>query len=77
MASIITGKQKISFYQNMIPGVNIIVHNLGLSDPLSFNMKAMQSDGNIINISNFQNCTSNSFEFKSAIGISNVHFTIS
>ncbi len=67
---------KVTITQDIIVGVNTIVHNLNLIEPKSFNIIVIDDTNNKIDISNYQNFTSNSFEFTSAITKPNCVFTI-
>ncbi len=67
---------KVTITQDIIVGVNTIVHNLNLIEPKSFNIIVIDDTNNKIDISNYQNFTSNSFEFTSAITKPNCVLTI-
>jgi hypothetical protein len=67
---------KVTIVQDIIVGVNTIVHNLNLIDPKGFSITIIDDTDNLIIISNFQNFTNNSFEFISAISRTNCTFTI-
>lgn len=69
-------KNKKVIVQGIIQGVNTITHNLNLQDVKGFTVSVIDDTDNTINISNFQNFTSNSFEFISAIDKVNCTFTI-
>ena len=68
---------KVTIVQDIVAGVNNITHDLNLQNPKSFNITILDDLDNKIDISNYQNFTSNSFEFISAISKSNCTFTIS
>ena len=67
---------KVTITQDIIVGVNTIVHNLNLIEPKSFSITIIDDTNNKIDISNYQNFTNNSFEFTSAITKINCVFTI-
>ena len=67
---------KVTIVQDIIVGVNTIVHNLNLIDPKGFSITIIDDTDSLIIISNFQNFTNNSFEFISAISRTNCTFTI-
>lgn len=69
--------QKTTILQNVNIGSNLITHNLNLSDPRGFVLKALDSaTNNTVVISNFTGFTPDSFTFTSSVNIANVHFTI-
>lgn len=69
-------KNKFIIVQNIVQGVNTIVHNLNLQDPKGFSISIIDDSDNTYTISNYQNFTPNSFEFISAINRNNCTFTI-
>jgi len=69
-------RNKKTIVQDIVPGVNTIVHDLNLPDTKGFVITVIDENDNYYTISNFQNYTNNSFEFISAIGRTNCTFTI-
>lgn len=74
---VINKKNKKVITQDIIVGVNIIVHNLNLQNPKGFNITILDNNDNQIIISNYQNLTKDSFEFVSATLKTNCTITIS
>lgn len=73
----INKENKAIIVQDIVQGVNTIIHELNLQNPKGFNISIIDDTNNSIDISNYQNFTNNSFEFISAINKSNCTFTIS
>lgn len=73
----INKENKAIIVQDIVQGVNTIIHELNLQNPKGFNISIIDDTNNSIDISNYQNFTNNSFEFISVINKSNCTFTIS
>ena len=73
----INKENKAIIVQDIVQGVNTIIHELNLQNPKGFNISIIDDTNSSIDISNYQNFTNNSFEFISAINKSNCTFTIS